>query len=753
MKMRKWCAKWIAYPDINMVDWRRPVVPAPVFRKTFVLREDIKEPVIYICGLGYFLFYIDGERITDNMLQPAPTQYDRRWRYRKFNLKNLEAGTHRISVTVGNGLYHTATPDVWHFDKADWQDYPKMICELEDAWTGEILLTSDSTWSVCSGPVVFHTLRGGETYDARRELPQGDENLKVTAGKYIAEIWPAPDSKMEQKWTFAGIVPSPGGIGQEEDFQPCRIINVLPMEQLNKKIYSAPYNLSGVVRLTVRGECGAKVVLRHGERLTENGEALDNRFIANLVCDDSFQKDTYILKGGSVEIWNPEFTYHGFQFVELEYSGEVEIIKLEALEIHTDFKQHGFISSSEKSLQILDNSGVRSVLSNFVGIPTDCPQREKNGWTSESRLQMETLLYSYDAIQAYGAYAELMADAQRPSGQLPGMVPSAGWGYNWGSSPAWDYALFAIPYTLYLFSGEKRYILDRFDNMLRNLDFLDSLEDVDGLIKSGLGDWLCSSIAGEMEKGYVQNIFRVQCLKIAEKCADILNRKESEELRERHKSAQQKILQHYYNGNGKFKGSRSTTYALALEFDIVPEEARGECAYYLNEIIKQNRYRVDYGTIGSGCVLRALFENGYSDTAYQMMIQKEEPGYMYWFDSMKLTSFPEMWGMPGSSLNHGAFSDIIACMYRYLGGFRHSEDKPGKKFLKISPVFPAALNDFSAEYIGYKLCWQKENNGIMIRVSIPVDCEAQLQLNEETQTLFAGNHKFFVKNHRHPIEC
>ncbi len=717
--MKHWQAKWIGFPGICLADWRRPTVPAPEFRRTFTLEHDVAQAEIFIAGLGYFEFRLDGELICGDRLTPAPTQYDRRWRYKRYVLSRpLPAGPHLLSVTLGNGQYNSQTPEVWHFDKADWRAYPKMICQLEEK--GNVLLCSDSAWLAGTGPLLFDSLRGGEIYDARLESQTVD-------------------------WKPAAVVAGPGGIGEEEIFPPCRAVAGLPLTKLiDRKLYAAPYNLTGVVALQVRGEAGARVVLRHGERLSADGKTLDNREIAGYILDDTFQRDEYILKGEDLECWSPRFTFHGFQFVEVECSGEIAELSLEALVIHTDFPRHGDFETTDSGLTTLAKMAERSCESNFVGIPMDCPHREKNGWTSEAQLMQESFLYTRDSAAGFAAFADLMADAQRPNGQLPGMVPSPGWGYNWGNGPVYDSALFFIPYTTWLFTGDAECIQRNYVFMTRYLSYCESVMESDGIFRLGLSDWLPPQKYEDFPAGFVQTAYWINCLDLAAKCARLIGKaEEAAAWTAAAEKARIRFNANYYLGSGRYRGTGSVIPALALQFRLVPENDRPRTADWLKEILTARNARVDYGTVGSRQVPRALFENGMADLAFRLMTQPEYPGYAYWYKTLNLTTFPECWDAGAGSRNHGAFADILACMYRYLGGFRHSESHPGPRFLELRPQLPAGLPDFSARYRNFESRWQRRGGEVEFEFAVPEGAEAEAHLpGGEILRLAPGRHRY-----------
>ena len=707
-------AKWIAYPyEQPMGNFARKVLPAPTFRRVFTLERPVQDADLRISGLGFYTFEVDGRRVDDARLVPAPTQYDVRYRWRTHRLGPLAAGQHVISVTVGDGFYRTGSENYWHFERTPWTDYPKLAAEIVTG-SGNVVVRTDERWSVRFSPTVRTELRGGERYDARLECPGQD-----VAG---------------EGWKRARLVPGPGGRPDEERFPPCRIVATHTMSRLEgTNVWVAPFNLSGVPRLHVKGTAGAQVTLTCGEynrRWAQDGKTVTT----NQTAYGAQQQDVYILKGdGRGEVWAPEFTYHGFDRVQVSVTGNAEILGLDALEIHTDFTPAGRVKTSNRLLQTILDAGMRSALNNFVGIPTDCPHREKNGWTSEARLQCETLLYGWRAEEAYLGFVDEMVDAQRPSGQLPGMLPTGGVGYNWGSGPAWDAALACIPETVARFSGDVAVCARYRDAVRKYCDYVSTLLDEEGICTFGLGDWCRSPLGVAAPTPFVTTAFYIRCLDLM---GDV-------ERSERTKAA---LLRRFYRGKGVFTKAASVMPALALMFRLVPEADRAACADELARIVEANGAKVDYGTVGSGCVLRALFETGRTDLAYKMMVQPEMPGYAWWFETLKLTTFPESWdARRSSSLNHGAFCDIVACACRYLAGFRPGAAEEGRDVLVIRPSFPRKLSDFSAEFRGYRVSWRWQDAMVAVEIVVPEGRRADFSADGVRRLLPAGRHELTVR--------
>ncbi|MBR6372063.1 MAG: family 78 glycoside hydrolase catalytic domain, partial [Victivallales bacterium] len=597
--MKQWTAKWIGIPGRCMVDCRRRTLPAPEFRRCFVPERDIDEAVLFVSGLGYFECKINGRPVSQDLLVPSPTQYDKRWRYMRYKLDfPLKQGQkYLFSVTLGNGLYNCQAKDmIWHFYMANWRDYPKMILQLEDG-AGKVLLASDTKWVTAFSATQYDSFRGGEIYDARKELPF---SLDEPEADYISHIhtegWPADFEMGENAWHHVWIAAPPGGIGVEQDFAGCRIQQRIAMKETAPGLWASPINAAALPEISVSGEAGAQVTITCGERLSQDGKSVDNTIIGALTpSDDPFQRDTYILKGEGVEIWHPRFTYHGFQYAQVVCTGNVQVRGIEQLVVYTDFAKRGGIETSDERLKKIEECAMRACNSNFCGYPTDCPHREKNGWTSEAMLMCRTMLFNYDAERAYSAFVDTMCDAQRPSGQLPGMVPSAGWGYNWGGGGHWDFALFDIPYSLWQFTGDINYLKRFYGAMHQNLYFQRAVSDEDGLCYA-LGDWL-QPAPREYLVGCGATAFHIAAVQRTKQVAKALGRDDDyAALEAEEKELKESYNKRFYLGDGVYKGTHTTYFAMPLNLGIVPEADRAKCVAHLRKMLSEKGFKVDYGT-------------------------------------------------------------------------------------------------------------------------------------------------------------
>jgi alpha-L-rhamnosidase len=294
-------------------------------------------------------------------------------------------------------------------------------------------------------------------------------------------------------WQNAFICRSPGGILKKADCPPIRIVKTHDVKTItssssNCSVYDFGQNMSGWLKITVRGEAGSEVVIRYSERFTVN-DGINAENINRFSNTGRGHSDKYILAGKAEgESWHAIFTYHGFRYAEITVYGNAEILKAEAQQVHTDLASVGSFECGDDMLNKIHKASVLATLSNYHGIPTDCPHREQNGWTGDASLSCEQALMNFDMVSAYRKWLFDFADVQCPSGQLPGIIPSSSGGYNWGSGPAWDSALILISLAVYELKGDISIAAGMWENMELYMKYLGSMAD-GCLVEFGLGDW------------------------------------------------------------------------------------------------------------------------------------------------------------------------------------------------------------------------------------------------------------------------
>ncbi len=709
---RKWQAKWINQGYCHGLHCNSR--PAPYFRKSFQLEKLPTKAEVFFSSAGFGELYLNGKKVDDRVLDPVVTQFEKRVHYAKYDVTALlRKGENVFGIIVGNGWYDTNSDDVWGFKDANWADYPKCILEMV---TDDFTLVTDSSWKCITSeqsPVTFNQFRNGETYDARLEMPGWND-----AG--------FDDSA----WHKAAIMPGPGGVLVAQTMPPCRIMEEFkPVCHLRARdreypayVYDMGKSVAGWCRIKVRGEAGKQVTMQYAE-LAEIGLAKTNqRNINQLVKDDRFQTDVYILKGDPEgEEWEPRFTYHGFRYMEITPEDGVEILDVTCCVVYTAFEQLVKFNTSSPDLNKLFQATMNSFKSNFVGIPTDCPHREKNGWTGDALCAAEVGLFNFDIASSYHDWLRTMADTQRENGQFPGIVPNAGWGYNWGNGPAWDSAFILIPWYVYIYTGKTDIIEENYERMKRYVEFLGTM--CEGYITGyGLGDW-CHVSHSRMVTGRVTSTgyYYADTMALV-KYAELLGKEEdAAELRILAAAIRDAFNKEFYRGDGVYAKGEQTALACALFQGLCPESEKAKVAAKLNEIIIANDYKPDFGILGAKYTLRVLADNGYAETAYRMLTQRQFPGWINWLDRGATNLWEDWYG--GASLNHIMYGDVTAWMIQYLGGITPDIENPGFRKLRIAPFAPEDLTRFN---VTAKLAsgevsvsWTRFNGVFNMKLTIP----------------------------------
>ena len=716
---RAWTARWIGAGFLHN-ESGAPSRPAPFFRRPFFLSGRGKKAEVFFCGLGWSELYLNGEKVGDAVLSPSVTQYDRRARYLRYDVtKLLRRGENVFGALLGNGWYDCSTGEVWHFDKAPWQDYPKLLFEL--VIDGRTVLVSDDSWQCLrsEGPVRFNELRNGENYDARREIPG----------------WAAPGFRESAQWTSARVVPGPGGVMTEQTMPPCKVMKRLAAAACfpsvsGGRIYDLGQNITGWARIRVKGEAGAKITLAYAERISAYKDQILPEKIASFVRTGAFQTDSYILSGNGIEEWEPRFTYHGFRYVEVRVDGDAELLELQGCLVHTAFEALTEFESSDPVLNRLHACTLWSFVDNFTGIPTDCPHREKNGWTGDALMAAETGLFHFSMASSYHDWLQTMADAQRPNGQLPGIVPTAGWGFNWGSGPAWDSAFLLIPWYVYLYTGETRIIEENYEPMRRYVDFCGTMAK-NHILDFGLGDWCHPDISRMADVRITSTGYYYADVMAMARYAKLLGCPRDEAaFRKLGSGIAAAFNAAFYNGGGSYGKDEMTSLGCALYQGLCPASETAKTAERLDALVRENRCRADFGILGAKYVPRALAEHGYPETAYRLITQPAFPGWADWINHGATTLW-ETWS-GDSSQNHIMFGDIAAWMIQYLGGIVPDEDHPGFSELKIRPFAPQELSRLHVrrKIPGGELdvAWTRKRGDFQLTVSIPAGIPCHVRL-------------------------
>lgn len=740
MGMENWHGAWIGDgKDINHK-------PAPYFRKAFEAKKKIKSARAYIAVAGLYELYINGKKVGDHRLDPLYTRFDRKNFYVTYDVTDrLKEGRNAIGVLLGNGWYNHQSMAVWDFHRAPWRNRPAFCMDLRITYEdGSVeVIPTDMDWKTSSGGLIFNSIYTAEHYDARLEQ-KGWSTVDFDDSAWNGVIYRA--------------APSQNIVSQQ--VQPIRAVDTIAVkswEQLDDTTYVFDFgqNMSGVASIKVAGESGTTVRLKHGERLYNNGRVdLSNINVYHRPVDssDPFQTDILILSGEGTDEFSARFNYKGFRYVEVTSDKPIVLDKnsMTAYFIHSDVPQKGRIQASEPLINKLWEATNNAYLSNLMGYPTDCPQREKNGWTGDGHFAIETALYNYDGITVYEKWLADHRDEQQPNGVLPDIIPTGGWGYGTDNGLDWTSTIAIIPWNIYLFYGDSKLLSDCYENIKRYVDYVDR-NSPEGLTSWGRGDWV--PVRSHAAKELTSSVYFYVDAKILANAAKLFGHTSDYE----HYSALAEKIKQAVNDKyldretGIYGSGVQTEQSVPLQWGIVPEELRRKCARRLAELVEAENYHLDVGVLGAKAILNALSENGEAETAYRLATQDTYPSWGCWIAN-GATTLLENWDLNATrdiSDNHMMFGEIGGWFYKGLGGIFPDPEYPGFKHIILRPNFPSGLNEFEAvhdsPYGEIRSSWKRKGNTLVYEVTVPPNSSATFHApdNVEGQKVVhlpAGSH-------------
>ncbi len=700
--------------------------PAMQLRKKFNYHKNGKAECL-ICGLGVYVLYINGKKVGDDVLSPAFTAYDTRCLYVRYDVTEyLVDGENIIAVKLGNGFYNQTVEDHWSFYVATWKNSPRLFFEIFDD-SGSVVW-SDTTWKATyNGATIHNCIREGEVFDARKN--DNWQQLNYDDNSYDNAI----------------LVRSPGGELMEQEMPLIRelekfsVINVWQSE--NGWILDFGQNIAGYIGFKLSEKEGVSIEIRYAEKI-KNGE-LDRESNSKYVDKETYQIDRYTFSGTGEESWKPQFVYHGFRYVEIRgLSKKPQGDEFTAYFAHTDLVQKGGFTCSNELLSWIYKAGIYSFLGNYHGLPTDCPHREKNGWTGDAVLSCHYANFYYDMSKSYKKWLIDILDTQRKSGQICAIAPTAGAEYNWGTGPAWDCALFIIPYAVYEETGDTDCILTVYEGCKKYLNFA-RLFDVDGTVCYGLSDWcLPTEYAGEvMSNRFSDTCYYYKMVETLSKMAKILGYEEdANNYFKKAEEIKNAIIKNFVNGDSVDNDSQGAL-ASALYFKIVTGSQAKLIAKKLATKVKKDNYVFKVGILGIKSLLNALSEYGYTDIAYKMVNRYDYPSYGYWKD-MGLTTLGECWDCSNSN-NHHMYGDVLNWMARNVAGLQNTS--VCYKTCQIKPY----LFDENCSASAYKILptgkleveWVKRANKFNANIIIPKNVDASLIIYGKRYVLTEGKNE------------
>jgi alpha-L-rhamnosidase len=699
--------------------------PAVYLRQEFRIDKPLARATLYATALGLVDMHLNGHRASDDYFTPGWTDYQKRVYYRTWDVTKLvRGGGNALGAVLADGWFSGYVG--YRGNRDLYGKLPRVRAQLHleyaDGSTSDI--GTGTSWKALTGAVLEADFLKGETYDARLECPAWDEegcddihwravDLGCDEVHPLVQAHPGPPVRAIQEFTARKITePKPG-------------VFVLDLGQ----------NFAGVPRLKVSGKPGQKITLRFAERLNPDGTI----YTVNL--RSARATDTYICKGKGTETWQPRFTFHGFQYIEVTgLTGKPSKDTVIGVALSSDTPVVGAFTCSDPMLNQLHNNIYWTQRANFIDIPTDCPQRdERMGWTGDAQVYIRTATLNTDVEAFFTKWLVDLDDGQRADGQFPCVAPCVVAGNDGG--PAWADAGVICPWTIYEVYGDRRVLERHYEAMKRFIEFCRQRSTPDLLPPTTyhcFGDWL--SIQAATPKDVIYTAYFAHSTRLAGRAAAALGKASEAEAFERmFEAIREAFFRTYVTADGRIKGDTQAGYVLALAFDLVQGDQAKLAAKYLVEDIEKRGWHLSTGFIGTKHLMLVLSQIGRPDVAYRLLHNDTFPS---WGFSIKqgATSIWERWdgwtpekGFQDAGMNsfaHYSFGAVYQWMVENIGGIRSAA--PSYKELVIAPQMDEKLTSAAVTYRTIRgpiaTDWQRKDGKLLFDVTIPANTTAQVVL-------------------------
>lgn len=746
-------------------------VRAPYFRREFNIDFQPTRSEITICGLGFYELYINGINVTKGPLAPYIANTDDICYYDNYDItRYLNIGKNVIGILLGNGFRNPFGGFAWDFEKSSHIGPLCTAVFLECFGNGKYFeLEADDNFKTYPSPVLFDDIRMGCRYDARLEI----------------DGWNLPDFD-DSNWNAALTCDTPKGEARLCDCEPIHIrreikpISIEHYDSLafarkstapgaevepetireNVYVFDFGINTAGVTRLHINGKPGQKITIRHAEYLVNGEFDVQTTVFLNPDRKSKYfeygQCDVYICRGGD-EVFVPRFKYDGFRYAYVEgiTPDQINDDTLICMEMTSNIKQRAAFASSDATLTSLQQMTEQSDRSNFFYFPTDCPHREKIGWTGDASLSAEQFMLNFDCKKSFKEWMRNIRKVQNNEGAIPGIIPTGGWGFGWGG-PAWDAVIVNLPYYIYKYDGDISIFFQNSDMIYRYLGYVANRRNENGLVEYGFGDW---SDPFEDEKGKItaplvvtDSVTVFDTFTKAAQLFRIVNMNEqakrAESLADEIKTSIRKYL--IDESNLAF-GDCQTSQAIMIGTGIFNSDELDKARRHLVRIIHRDGDINTCGVIGIRHLFHVLADAGEIDLAYKIITGTTRTCYGYWVKNGFTTlceGFHDM-NFPGiNSRNHHFFGDISNFMISKIAGICINPNLDDINTFAIKPHIPADLDYTQGSFQradGALVCrFERKNGNKIFDISVPVGMHGTFVYGDLKESLTSGQYRFTV---------
>lgn len=682
----------------------------PVFIKKFDLKKEIQKAVLTITAIGVYEIHINGTRVSEYVLAPGCTVFHKRLQYQTYDVTEYLDASNELAVTVGTGWYRGRISEKY----GDIHDDPCAIIAslvLSYADGSEETIYTDDGWQTRASKILSSDIYDGETYDA---TAKDSENHEVTILNLSKET----------------LIPQEGEmICEHERVKPISLI----ISPKGERIIDFGQNLAGYVEFTVTANADDEIEFCCAEVLDKEGNFYNENYRSALA------KTKYICREGE-QTFKPHFTFFGFRYIRLDqYPEKFDLNDFTAIAVYSDIRRTGSINSSNAKLNRLFQNTLWSQRSNFIDLPTDCPQRdERLGWTGDAQVFAKTASYNYDVKRFFEKWMGDVRAEQNENGAVPDTVPNF-WRLK-GASTAWADVVCIVPWQMYLTYGDSKILRDNFDAMKKWVDYIThdtadeflwtSPDEEKKLWRKHYGDWLAldapaGSYMGSSDVDLIASAFYAYSTSLLIKAGNVLG-KDMTEYETLYNNIVKTFKQHFRNPRTQ------TEHVLLLQFDLTDDRER--IAADLNNMIIENGNRLQTGFVGTPYLLHVLSENGYVETAYSLLLQEENPSWLYevnhgattiWEHWDGINDEGAFWSRDMNSYNHYAYGAVMDWIYEKAAGIRPLEDKPGFEQIYIAPQPDSRLDwlevSLETKYGTIRSAWTCRNGIVRYEISVPTN--------------------------------
>ena len=774
-----WQAKWIAAdpeivardPDAIKATLTDCGTPA-VFRKELTVGADVRRATVYATARGVFELRLNGHRVGADLFAPEWTDYDKRIHYRTYDITSLvRNGENAVAATLGDGWWSGYVG--WQETRGRYGSLENSLCvqlELELANGERMIVGTDRSWRCNTGPILSSDFQMGEVYDARREYlgPETKDQGRATRNSGPGSTLPkslvsGPSSMVYFPWLAAHEVAAPGVPLTWQPSQPVQITELITPGSMREHqrgvfIFDLGQNISGFVRLRLKNvAAGTRVTIRHGERLSPDGSL----YTENLRRAKA--TDVYIARGGSEETWQPHFTFHGFQYVEITGLDAVDGSTVLGCVVHSATPPASRFECSHAGVNRLWLNGVWSQRDNFLSVPTDCPQRdERLGWMGDAQVFLRTASYNMDVAAFFTKWMIDVEEAQTADGIFPDVAPRLREDLHWVGldqlcgAAGWADAGVIVPWTIWRMYGDRRIVERHWRAMVAWLEWIERVNPRgirENELGNNYGDWLCIPTDtsfrthSPMKTLLATAYWADDAAKLARMAKELGRDRDAQRFQTMFERVREAFQREFVREDGQLTVETQTAYLLALAFNLLPEAARVRAAERLVENIRGLDWHLSTGFIGISHLNPTLTLAGHVDVAYRLLLQDTFPSWLYpvkhgattiWERWNGWTHEDGFFNPHMNSFNHYSLGSIGEWLFRHVAGIELDLDVPGFERFILRPFVGQGLEYARASYrtIHGEIVsdWRRVRDQLEWKVHIPPNTTARIYIPAEADT-------------------